>query len=143
MVKQIRAFTLMEIMIVIVIVGLMAAFALPNYGKAIAKADERNAINNLLVIRSAVEMYLANTGDATIPNMANIDAINATLGLSITDPNTTYECQSVDAGELNKCWARHPNGWFLHFHDEFENIHCSATGGACPDCDLSPTGCGF
>ena len=146
MIKKNRAFTLTEIIIVIVIIGLMAAFALPNYMKAVAKTDERSAIANLMTIRAAVKMYLTNTGDTTIPDMADINVINTTLGISIVDPKMTYSCFSDVAGELNYCAAVHPSGWRLNFHDGVENIHCSITS-PCPSCEVIPddgtTECGM
>jgi prepilin-type N-terminal cleavage/methylation domain-containing protein len=150
MIKRIRAFTLLEITTVIVIIGLMAAFALPNYTKAITKADERTAIANLMAIRAAVNMYLANTNTTIIPNMPNISALNTTLGIGIVDPKFAYNCLGVEGGHTNDCDALHPSGWRIHFHNSGihnldQSIHCVTTGGPppCPSCPNSGTGdCG-
>ena len=45
-----KAFTLIELMIVIVILGIIAAFALPGFTKSIEKSYVRDARNNLMAI---------------------------------------------------------------------------------------------
>jgi len=88
--KKIKSFSLLEITIVIIIVGVVAGFAVPNFGRAFAKSDERIAKANLIAARSAVKMYMANSGGA-IPVMGDAAAINTTLGLSIFDQKMDYD----------------------------------------------------
>lgn len=139
--KNIRSFTLIEIIIVIVLIGILTAFALPNYGKASAKSDERIAIANLIAARSATRMYLVNSGDANIPNLANTGAINTEFGLSILDQKMNYNCTTA-----NQCQATHiANVWAVHFHyggghNVGAEIHCTA--GTCPSCPNQPGDCG-
>ena len=61
-------FTLVEIMIVVAIIGLLAAIAIPNFVKARATSQANACINNLRQIDSAVNQFaLENhkkTGDA-------------------------------------------------------------------------------
>ena len=52
-----RAFTLIEIMIVVAIIGLLAAIAIPNYAKARGEAYRTSCINNLHQIDSAVQLW--------------------------------------------------------------------------------------
>jgi prepilin-type N-terminal cleavage/methylation domain-containing protein len=134
-----RAFTLTEIMIVITIIALVAAFGFPNFTKAINKADERNIIANLATIRSAINIYTENGG--TIGNWGNLNVINVNLGLSILDRKATYSCQTA-AGYTNGCTSVHAAGWSLQFHEEHSSggIHCSA--GTCPSCPNQPGSCG-
>jgi prepilin-type N-terminal cleavage/methylation domain-containing protein len=62
-------FTLVEIMIVVAIIGLLAAIAIPNFVKARQTAQTNACINNLRIIDSAVNQYALEkgkvTGDAT------------------------------------------------------------------------------
>ena len=60
--KKINSFTILEITIVVVIVGILAAFAIPRFGKAFQKSEERNAITNLIAMRSAVTAVEESTG---------------------------------------------------------------------------------
>lgn len=57
-----QAITLMELMVVVVIVGIMVAFAVPNYTKAHNRAIEREMITNLRTIIAAQEIYKAQNG---------------------------------------------------------------------------------
>ncbi len=50
-------FTLVEIMIVVAIIGLLAAIAIPNFVKARATAQANACINNLRQIDAAVNQY--------------------------------------------------------------------------------------
>ncbi len=52
-----RAFTLVEIMIVVAIIGLLAAIAIPNFVKARARSQANACINNLRKIDDACNQF--------------------------------------------------------------------------------------
>lgn len=139
MIKKIRAFTLTEIIMVIIIISIITAFMVPNYFKTILKADERNMIANLMAMRAAVELYT--TGGGTVGTWNSLSTINNNLATSIIDPKATYACQNAP-GATNQCTATHPRGWAIQFHDEHSDglLHCSA--GTCPSCPAQPGNCG-
>jgi prepilin-type N-terminal cleavage/methylation domain-containing protein len=55
-------FTLVEIMIVVAIIGLLAAIAIPNFVKARAKSQATACINNLRQIEAAVQQVAIEKG---------------------------------------------------------------------------------
>jgi len=58
-------FTLVEIMIVVAIIGLLAAIAIPNFVKARATSQANACINNLRQIDAAANEYALEKGQST------------------------------------------------------------------------------
>lgn len=61
-----RAFTLVEIMIVVVIIGLLAALAIPAFSKARQITREKAITNNLRQIAAAAQQYLLEHGVSSV-----------------------------------------------------------------------------
>ena len=68
-------FTLVEIMIVVAIIGLLAAIAIPNFVKARTTAQANACINNLRQIDSAKQQWALETRQGTngLPVVTDID----------------------------------------------------------------------
>ncbi len=72
-----KGFTLVEIMIVVAIIALLAAIAIPNLLRARLNANEGAAIGNMHTLVTALGSYQANQSPATYPdhleNLGNAD----------------------------------------------------------------------
>lgn len=100
--STIMAFTLLELIIVVVLIGIIAGFAIPNYGKAIQKAHERDMLMQLMALHAANVMYRANAGtywDTGGGAQTNLATINSTLGINIiSSDGTTYSYTGAAGG---------------------------------------------
>jgi len=104
--KSKKGFTLVEIMIVVVIIGLLAAMAIPAFNKVREQSREKAITNNLRQIASAGQQYILEEGATTV-SYANLTptyfnaiqpvAGEAYTGLSISETGGTL---SITAGQL-------------------------------------------
>ena len=75
-------FTLVEIMIVVAIIGLLAAIAIPNFIKARATSQQNACINNLKQISGAIDEWALETGQSTGVSVASIMTVSAYIKLN-------------------------------------------------------------
>jgi prepilin-type N-terminal cleavage/methylation domain-containing protein len=79
-------FTLVEIMIVVAIIGLLAAIAIPNFVRARTQSQQNACINNLRQIDGAIQQWALENKKATNATVAFTD-ISAYLKNSVSCPS--------------------------------------------------------
>ena len=68
--KRSSGFTLLELLVVVIIVGILASVALPSFGKAVEKAKVRDGQGTLNMIYQAERMYKPDQGGyGTLANL--------------------------------------------------------------------------
>lgn len=65
-IKKVKGFTLVEIMIVVVIIGLLSAMAIPAFQKIRGNSQDKTVINNLRQIASGADQYFLEYGLTTV-----------------------------------------------------------------------------
>lgn len=86
------AFTLVELVIVLIIIGILASLALVQYNNVVEKARSAEAFSTLAVIVSAENRYLLEN-DSYTATIANLDAFDAT---PISANFTSFSIGSTD-----------------------------------------------
>src|SRR5665213_278486 len=80
--KHEPGFTLMEIMILVAIIGLLAAIAIPNFIKARATAQANACISDLRQIDAAINEWALETGKSTGASIPSINTVSAYIRLN-------------------------------------------------------------
>jgi prepilin-type N-terminal cleavage/methylation domain-containing protein len=115
-------FTLVEIMIVVAIIGLLAAIAIPNFLKARSTSQQNACINNLRQIDAAKQQWALETGQGPTASPAATD-VTPYLGRGSAGSLNSVVCP-LDPAKL------------------FASSYTIGTMSVIPVCQIQPNGVG-
>lgn len=90
-----KGFTLIELLVVVLIIGILASIAIPQYFKVVEKSRTAEAMSLISSIKSAQERYLARGGNYT-SNFTQLDIMYP--GMTAANITTKFFTASIAAG---------------------------------------------
>ena len=84
-----KGFTLVEIMIVVVIIGLLAAMAIPAFQKVRQSSQDKAVLNNARQLSAAADQYYLENGVSTVTLGSLVGSANYVKALNLV-ANETY-----------------------------------------------------
>jgi len=102
-------FTLIELMIVVAIIGILAAIAIPKFASLIRKSSEGATKGNLGAIRSALSIYYGDMEGTYPSDLAALAISNKYLASVPTSKTPNYHADTATV--LNQSGSNDAGGW--------------------------------
>ncbi|MBD3257720.1 prepilin-type N-terminal cleavage/methylation domain-containing protein [candidate division GN15 bacterium] len=111
-----KGFTLVEIVIIIVVLGILAAVAIPKYQDITGEAKEASCRAALGSLRSAITIFYANsavkTGTATWPSIDDLRTVGTVMEQAIPEnPYAEFAADSIVTGVTPDSIVGTRGGW--------------------------------
>ena len=89
-----KGFTLIEMLVVVLIIGILAAIALPQYRKVVEQSKVSEALVNIKAIENSMRMYLVNSGSLPSSNIWFKDFADIDLSGGEWVSDSSYETKN-------------------------------------------------
>ena len=99
-----KGFTLIELLVAVLIIGILAAIAVPQYQVAVKKADLSRYMSLVAALKQAEEVYYLTNGNYSYNfDLLDIDLpVNSQCTRTTTSGGDIYDCGNVRYGIFNK-----------------------------------------
>ena len=122
--KQKLGFTLIEVLVVVLIIGILAAVALPQYQKAVYKSRAVEAVTMLNAITQAQEVYYLENGEYTDDiSKLDVEVPNELIGSYLFTDKYSYYCVQKRVCSATANNASMPSFAYHMLHDPYLPKH--------------------
>jgi prepilin-type N-terminal cleavage/methylation domain-containing protein len=109
--KMSQGFTLIELMIVVAIIGILAAIAIPQFANLVSKSQEGRTKANLGTIRSALSIYYGDTeGQYPVSAAGGLSSLTNGSRYLQAVPNADLPKTNNNGGHISKATATNAPG---------------------------------
>jgi type IV pilus assembly protein PilA len=143
-----QGFTLIELMIVVAVIGVLAAVALPQYQKYVAKSEAASALATLSGLRTNIETYtleegaFPNSGDGN--NFSRLGFPSSLSGALVASPDNGNSAAGkvvIDFNNVSNASPSISDKRIGLVRDSNGSWNCKSTAEA--DTGLLPKGCSY
>lgn len=127
-----KGFTLIELLVVVLIIGILASVALPQYQRAIAKSRAAEAWTNLRAIETALEVKRLE-GSLGSTTFEDLDlSFDGATGTTFRTKNFNYTLFPGDGANAHAISQWQPY-YYVYLFFKNGKRHCQDSAGRCKD----------